>query len=232
MSEKEVIEKSHKGHRGRLKRRFDNSGFKGFLDYEVLELLLTYIIPKQDTKQIAKNLIEKFKTIPNVLGADIKELQGVKGIKQHSARFIKVFNAMVSYYFEQKAKDKKIQFTILNKLVEYLKAVIGNKQNEVMYVLYLNSQNELIQPEVLSEGTVSETTAFPRKIVEEALKYHATAVIVAHNHPGGIAEPSDKDNLMTREIKNALQTVNISLQEHIIIANKGFYSYRKNGYLD
>jgi len=139
---------------------------------------------------------------------------------------------MISYYFEQKTKDKNVQFTILNELVEYLKAVIGNKQNEIMYVLYLNSQNELIQPEVLSEGTVSETIAFPRKIVEGALKHHATAVIIAHNHPGGVAEPSDKDNLMTQEIKNALQTVNISLQEHIIIADEGFYSYRKNGYLD
>ena len=98
-------------------------------------------------------------------------------------------------------------------------------------MVYLNSSNRLLYAENLSEGTVSEAVAFPRKIVEGALKYRATAVIIAHNHPGGLPEPSENDHVMTRKIREALQTVNINLQEHVIIALDGFYSFRRNGEL-
>ena len=97
-----------------------------------------------------------------------------------------------------------------------------------MQVLYLNSQNKLIQSENLGEGTVSETVAFPRKIVESALKYRATTSIIAHNHPGGLPAPSDNDNMVTQKINDAAKTVGIDLQEHIIIAPESYYSYRQN----
>lgn len=222
----------YEGHRERLRERFENAGLQGFHDYEVLELLLTYAVPRKDVKPIAKKLIERFKNFPGVLSADVKELQQVEGIKERSAQFLKILNAFIGYCFEQKARCEEIQFTRLPDLVDYFKATIGNKKNEVMRTLYLNSQNKLIHPEDLSEGTVSEAIAFPRKIVELALKHHATAVIIGHNHPGGIPEPSENDNAITEQIKNALKTVNINLQEHIIIADNGFYSYRQGGNLD
>ena len=99
-------------------------------------------------------------------------------------------------------------------------------------MLYLNGRNELLCSENLGEGTVSEAVAFPRKIVEGALKNNATSVILAHNHPGGIAEPSGNDNRLTDAVRKALLTIDISLQEHVIISDNGFYSYRKNGHFD
>lgn len=101
-----------------------------------------------------------------------------------------------------------------------------------MRVVYLNSQNGLIHAENLSEGTISEAVAFPRKIVEGAFKYRAVSVIIAHNHPGGVAEPSDNDDKITEQIKSALQTVGISLQDHLVITGDEYFSYRKTGYLE
>ena len=110
--------------------------------------------------------------------------------------------------------------------------MIGGRTNEIVHVIYLNSKSELIHAEDLSEGTVTEALAFPRKIVEGALRYGATSVILAHNHPGGIAEPSESDDRLTKAVKEALKTVDISLQEHVIISDEGFYSYRKSGFFD
>ncbi len=98
--------------------------------------------------------------------------------------------------------------------------------------MLLNSKNELLHSEDLGEGTVSEAVAFPRRIVEGALKHNATSVILAHNHPEGLSEPSESDNMLTDAVRKALKTVNISLQEHVIISDDGFYSYRKSGYFD
>ena len=223
---------SYREHRKRLRRRFEKSGFQGFHDYEVLELLLTYVIPIKDTKPIAKELLKKFKHLPGVLSAEIDELKQVRGIGPQAATFLKILNAFIVFHFDQKAIIGDTQFTQLPELVDYFKATIGQSPNEVVRVLYLNSQNKLIAAENLSEGTVSQAVAFPRTIVENALKHHATTIIIAHNHPGGLPEPSENDNAITQQIKNALHTVNITLQEHIIIAEDSFYSYRQSGILD
>lgn len=106
------------------------------------------------------------------------------------------------------------------------------KTRGIVRVLCLISKNGLVHAENLSEGTVSKAVAFPRRIVEGALRYGATSVILAHNHPGGIAEPSESDDRLTKAVKEALKTVDISLQEHVIISDEGFYSYRKSGFFD
>jgi DNA repair protein RadC len=223
--------KSYEGHRNRLRQRFVKAGFDGLHDYEILELLLAYAIPRKDTKPAAKALIKEFKTIQKVLDAPVEKLKDVEGIGENAAVFLKVIRDTISEYFESVAQDKKT-FRTLDELVNYLRAVIGGNGNEIVRVLYLNSKNEMLHSENLGEGTVSEAVAFPRKIVESALKHNATSVILAHNHPGGLPEPSDNDNMLTDNVKKALMTVNIGLQEHVIISDDGFYSYRKNGYFD
>jgi DNA repair protein RadC len=109
-----------------------------------------------------------------------------------------------------------------------LRAQIGHKENEVLYAIFLNAKNEVLNLKALGEGTVAQASAFPRKIVEEALKQKATSIILAHNHPGGVAEPSDHDVAITREITKALALVDISLQDHIILAAKDYYSFKRN----
>ena len=222
---------SYLRHRQRLRRKFGKSGFKGFHDYEVLELLLTYVIPRKDTKETAKQLIKRFGHIPGVLSASVKELAEVKGIGPQAALFLKVADAFIAFYFDQKASSGDVEFTQMTQLVDYFRATLGRNPSEMIRVLYLNSQNKLLSAENLSEGTVSQTVLLPRKIVETALEHRATTVIIAHNHPGGLPEPSDNDDQVTEQVKSALQTVNITLQEHVIIGEEGFYSYRQSGIL-
>ncbi|HQP25847.1 MAG TPA: DNA repair protein RadC [Smithellaceae bacterium] len=230
-AEEKIEQPDYLGHRQRLKARFERTGFHGFQDYEVLEFLLYFVLPRKDTKPIAKKLLKRFHNFIGVIHADSRELQKTEGIGSHAAHYLKAIGASISFYFDEKAKHEDFQFTSLDQLVEYFRAALGGKPNEVLRILYLNSKNMLIEAENLSEGTVSEAVAFPRRIVEGALKYRATTVIIGHNHPGGLPEPSDNDNAITEEIVKALKTVGISLQEHVIIAADGYFSYRQNGFL-
>jgi len=230
-AEEKIEHPDYLGHRQRLKARFEQTGFHGFQDYEVLEFLLYFVLPRKDTKPIAKKLLRRFKNFIDVINADSRELQKIEGIGSHAAFYVKAIGASIGFYFDEKAKQTDFQFSNLDQLVNYFRAAIGGKPNEVMHILYLSSKNMLIYAEHLSEGTVSEAVAFPRRIVEGALKYGATTVIIGHNHPGGLPEPSDNDSAITKEIKKALKTVGITLQEHVIVASDGFYSFRQNGFL-
>ncbi len=217
------------GHRKRLRSRFTEGGFKGFHDYEILELLLFYCIPQKDTKPLAKALLKTFGSISRVLDAPIEEIARVEGAGASTALYLHALRSLFAEYFEDCVRQDAEQLTTMSGLVVFLRAVIGNRQNEVLYAVFLNAKNEVLQTREMSEGTVSQATAYTRRIVEEALKCKSTSLILAHNHPGGVAEPSDDDCRITKEIKNALALVEISLQEHIILAGNDYYSFRRNG---
>ncbi|MBK8698975.1 MAG: DNA repair protein RadC [Saprospiraceae bacterium] len=218
----------HKGHRERLRERFEKGGFGGFHDYEVLEMLLTFIFRQGDVKPLAKELIKTFGSFSKVLDAPVEELQNVSGMGKVSALSLHAFREVLAYYFQNHATTDKAQITKMSALIEMLRASIGHKQNEILFAIFLNAKNEVLATKELGEGTLSQASAFPRKIVEEALKQKATSLILAHNHPGGIAEPSEHDESITAEIQKALALVEISLQDHIILANDEYYSFKRN----
>lgn len=221
----------HKGHRERLRERFEKGGFAGFHDYEVLELLLTFIFRQGDVKPLAKDLIKTFGSFSKVLDAPVDELQNIKGMGKASALSLHAFRETMAYYFQNHAVADKEQITKMSGLVEMLRASIGHKPNEVLFAIFLNAKNEVLATKELGEGTVSQAAAFPRKIVEEALKQKATSIILAHNHPGGIAEPSEHDESITAEIQKALALLDVSLQDHIILAGAEYFSFNRNGLL-
>ncbi len=216
------------GHRERLRERFEKCGFTGFHDYEVLEFLLTFIFRQGDVKPLAKELIKTFGSFSKVLDASIVELENVKGMGKASALSLHAFRETMAYYFQNHVTVDKEQITKMSALVEMLRASIGHKENEILFVIFLNAKNEVLATKELGEGTVSQASAFPRKIVEEGLKLKATSIILAHNHPGGVAEPSEHDESITTEIQKALALVEISLQDHIILANNEYYSFKRN----
>lgn len=218
----------HKGHRERLRERFEKAGFTGFHDYEVLEFLLTFIFRQGDVKPIAKELIKTFGSFSKVLDATVEDLENIKGMGKTSALSLYAFREVMGFYFQNLVTVDKEQITKMSVLVEMLRASIGHKQNEILFAIFLNAKNEVLATKELGEGTVSQASAFPRKIVEEALKQKATSIILAHNHPGGVAEPSEHDESITTEIKKALALVEISLQDHIILANNEYYSFKRN----
>lgn len=216
------------GHRERLRQRYLESGFGGFTDREKLEYFLCLCIPRKDVKPLADVLLKKYKSISKVIDQPVDELKTVSGIGKSTAINIAALRDFFGVYFSDLSKNKSETITKMTSLIEMLQASIGQKQNEILFAIFLNSKNEVLTTKELGEGTVSQASAFPRKILEEALKQKATSIILAHNHPGGIAEPSEHDEIITTEIQKALALVEISLQDHIILANNDYYSFKRN----
>ncbi|MDR4506527.1 MAG: DNA repair protein RadC [Candidatus Scalindua sp.] len=222
-----VTRPDHIGHRQRIKEKYGKSGMEGWQDYEVLELLLSYAIPRKDTKPIAKELIARFKTFNGVLDADRKELESVSGLSKHSALFLNLLKDISILYME-KGIHRRDLLSSPQAVCNYLMAALKGLSDEEFRMLFLDSRNQLIAMEVLKTGTVNRAYVFPRKIVERALYHHAVGVVIAHNHPSGSLKPSPEDQGITRDIREALKTVDIALLDHIIIAGNEFFSFREH----
>ncbi len=219
---------SYIGHRQRIKDKYKKSGIDGWLDYEVLELVLSYAIARKDTKPIAKELITRFKTINGVLDADKEELESVLGISEHTALFFGLLKDIAILYLENGLHNKDL-LSSPEVVYDYLRAALKGSADEEFKTLFLNSRNQLIAVETLQTGTVNKAVVYPRKIVERALYNHAVNVIIAHNHPAGTLKPSQDDCAVTKVIKAALKTVEISLLDHIIIGGNDYFSFKSKG---
>ncbi len=219
---------SYIGHRRRIKDKYKKSGIDGWLDYEVLELALSYAITRKDTKPIAKELITRFKTINGVLDADRQELKSVLGISEHAALFLSLLKDVAILYLESGLHNKNL-LSSPEVVYAYLKASLKGSVDEEFKTLFLNGSNKLIAVETLQTGTVNRSVVYPRKIVERALYHHSVGIIIAHNHPAGTLKPSQDDCAVTKTIKDALKTVEISLLDHIIIADNDYFSFNGKG---
>ena len=224
----ETKKPSYIGHRQRIKEKYEKSGIDGWLDYEVLELVLSYAIPRKDTKPIAKELISRFKTINGVLDSDIKELRTINGISNHTALFLNLLKDIAILYLE-KGLHNKDMLSSPQVVYDYLKASLKGAVDEEFKTLFLDSRNQLIAIETLKTGTVNRSVVYPRKIVERALYNHAAGVIIAHNHPAATLQPSQDDSTITNAVKTALETIDIVLLDHIIIGGNGYFSFKANG---
>ena len=223
-----ALEPDYLGHRKRIKAKYKSGGIKGWLDYEVLEFALSFTILRKDTKPIAKQLLSKFKTINGVLDADRKALEKVCGISEHTALFLN-FLKDISVIYLEKGLYKKDLVSSPDVVYDYFKASLRGVADEEFKVMFLNSRNRLLAIETVQKGTVNKSVLYPRKIVERALHNHATGVIIAHNHPGESLKPSEDDCRITKAVKNALNTVDIVLLDHIIIGGNGYYSFKESG---
>ncbi|MDD3885435.1 MAG: DNA repair protein RadC [Victivallaceae bacterium] len=203
------------GHRARLRERFMRAGLEALNDYEALELLLTYAIQRRDVKPAAKRLLEDFGTVERVLDASPAELLQVPGLGGSSVAAILLIRQLCTKYLEQKSRD----FDLLDspeKAVNYLRMKLGGGKLETFMVLFLNSQNHLITS-LSWPGTVDRAVIYPRNVLKAALLCNATGVIAAHNHPSGVCEPSPEDIQLTVRLKQALNEVNVTLHDHLIV---------------
>ena len=218
----------HDGHRKRLKRRFLSEGLDSFEDHNILELLLFYALPRSDTNEIAHRLLEQFKSLSGVFDAPLEELCKIKGISEHSATLIKLIPRLTSAYHTDKSKDIKI-ISSTNAAGKFFVPRFYGKQNEEVYVMLLDDKKKVIKCEKVFEGTVNSTPITVKKVVAMAVNSNATGVILAHNHPGGIALPSKSDLRATEKIYRALELINIQLCDHIIVADDDFVSLADSG---
>ena len=230
-----MSEKDNQGHRERIKEKFLKNGIDGFAEYEILELLLTYCIPRKDTKPIAKELLNKFKSLDNVFKADFDKLSAVDGLGKNSIAFLKLIGDLPSIIYKDELKNKKLvdkeTLKISNKdiLLKYLRNKIGYEEIEKFYVLYLSSSNEVIEFEENSVGTLDRSSVYPREIYKKIINLNAKSVILAHNHPSDNITPSKCDIELTNEIAKGLKNFGALLIEHIIITKNSYFSFLEEG---
>jgi DNA repair protein RadC len=219
------------GHRKRLRDKFIKSGLAGFHDYEIIELLLSLGTPRRDCKQQAKEAIKKFKTLRGVLEAPPEELQQIEGIGPHSVFGIKLVQEVAREFLKEKIIDKPI-FKSAQEIFDYLYHSMRDLKKELFKVVYLNSQNQIIEIEDLFEGTVNASSVSPREVVEKTVKNNAVSLIFVHNHPSGNPKPSESDRELTRDLVYAVCTVSIRVLDHVIIGENRYFSFAGEGLIE
>jgi len=213
------------GHRSRLRQRVINNGISGLLDYEIIELLLTFGTPRRDCKNIAKDLLSKFKSLNSVLNAKDEDLFEIKGVGPKNSFAIKLFRELHNE-FSKREINTKVQLNSSEKIYQYLLPIIGYQKKEHFVVLCLDVKNNLILDEV-SVGTLNSSLVHPREVFKVAIMNNANTVVVAHNHPSGDPTPSEADILTTSRLIEAGKILGISVIDHIIVAKNGFKSLNR-----
>ncbi len=218
----------HTGHRQRLKAQFLKNGLDGFTDIQVLELLLFYCIPRVDTNPIAHRLLQHFGSLDQVLEAPPEELQKVEGIGENAATLLCLMPAIGRYY-QTKRSEKISILTSIDQCGEYLMPFFHGRSNETVFLLCLDAKCKVLACKELGEGSVNSASVPIRRIVETALMTKAVSVVLAHNHPSGVAIPSSEDVLSTQRTAAALAAVEITLVDHIIVADGDFVTLGQSG---
>ena len=219
------------GHRKRLREKFVKSGLAGFHDYEIIELLLTLGTPRKDCKQPAKEAIRRFKTLRGVLEAPVEELQQIDGIGSHSAFGIKLVQEVAREFLKEKIIEQPV-YKSSQEIFDYLYHSMRDLKKETFKVIYLNSQNQIIETENLFQGTLDKSFVSPREVMEGAIKRNAAALIFVHNHPSGNPKPSLSDKELTRDLLYAASIMQIKVLDHIIIGNNTHLSFANEGLIE
>lgn len=225
----DLRQEKHKGagHRKRLRDRFLQSGLEGFLDYEIIELLLTLGTPRKDCKTMAKEAILKFKGLRGVLDASLDELQQVKGVGESNAFGLKLFQTVSERYAREKLTPKNL-FDSPKLVFDYLQEKLAREKKEHFAILCLDTRNNLIFNEV-SVGTLNASLVHPREVFKKAIQANSAQVIVAHNHPSGDPKPSEEDLITTKRLVEAGKILGIAVTDHIIVSNNNCISLRERG---
>ena len=219
----------HDEHRRRLKDRYLSQGLDGFTEVQILELLLFYAIPRRDTNPMAHRLINRFGSLSRVLEAPPAKLAEVEGIGPAAATFLKLVKDVGRAYDISKAENEVIVRSVAD-CGEYLKPRFRDRKNEVIFLLTLDSKLKVLGCRQVGEGSVNYASIPIRRVVEMALEDGASTVILAHNHPSGLAIPSGDDIQATRRLAAALSAVEITLADHFVVADDEYVSMVQSGY--
>lgn len=213
------------GHRQRLRDRFVESGPESMPDYELLELLLTMIVPRRDVKKLAKDMIRTFGSFPEVLGAPVQRLTEFDGIGEIAAVNLKVIAAAAARMTKGAVAERPL-LSSWAQVIDYCRTSMAFSDVESFRVLFLDKRNALIREEVQQSGTVDHTPVYPREIIKRALELAATAIILVHNHPSGDPTPSHADIRMTKDIVAIAKPLGITVHDHIIVGKNGHASLK------
>ncbi len=217
-----------KGHRARLRQRLLAGKGDGLHDHELVEYLLALAIPRKDTKPLAKDLIDQFGGLSAVLTADGDSLQKFPGLGETSVAALKIVQVAALRLISEPMRDKPI-LTSWQALLDYLRADMAHLINERVRVLHLDSKNQLIRDELVSEGSIDQSAIYTREVIKRSLELGSAAIIIVHNHPSGDSTPSRQDIAITKDICDAGRKLGIAVHDHIIIGKDGHTSFRSKG---
>ena len=221
----------HEGHRKRMKDRFLAHGLENFDDHNVLELLLFYALPRGDVNELAHELINRFGKLSDVFDAPIEELKKLRGVGDNTATLIKLIPQVCRrYMISRSVSGDDVYITDSKKAGAFIVPYFYGEREETVYMICLDAKCKVINCRMVFRGEVNSANVIIRKIVENALAYKATSVILAHNHPSGIAIPSREDERTTERVLEALRAVDIILADHIVVADEDFVSMADNGF--
>ncbi len=219
----------HDGHRQRKRKQFLQHGLDGFADHEVLELLLFYAIPRQDTNETAHRLLKKFGSLQGVFNAPVEELRKVQGMGESAAAFLTLLPAALRRV--GMSETEEVILISVEAAGAYFERLLRGERREVLYQVCLDSKGKVIGSNRLSSGSTSAAPVSVREVVEVALRCDASRVLLGHNHPSGVALPSEEDRQITLQIRQALATMDIVLVDHIVVADGDFVSMAASGML-
>jgi DNA repair protein RadC len=219
------------GHRERLREKFLKGGLSGFLDYEVIELLLTLGTPRKDCKQQAKDALMRFRSLRGVLEAPADELLGIKGIGPQNIFGLRLIQDVSRRFLKERMMSRPY-CNSSKEVFDYLYHSLRDMKREQFKVLFLDAKNNILEEKTVFEGTVDTSAVYPREIVKEALKCDASSLVFVHNHPSGDPEPSASDREITRELVFAAAVMQLKVLDHIIIGNNCYFSFADEGLIE
>lgn len=216
------------GHRRRLREKFLLAGLGAFLDYEIIELLLTLGTPRRDCKAQARAALDRFKTLRGVLEAPDEELLEIRGIGTNNIFGIKLVQEVSRRFLKERMMRRPVCHSS-KEVFDYLYHSLRDARREKFKVIFLDAKNQILEAKTFFEGTVDASAVYPREILKEALRLGVSSLIFAHNHPSGDPEPSSSDREITRELVFAAGIIQLKVLDHIIIGNNCYFSFADQG---
>ena len=212
----------------KLEARLAKYGLNDFDDQEIVEILLALHSPSESHKKQAEEAIKKFKSLRGVMEASPEELQQIDGIDSHCVFGIRLLHEVARRFLKERIIGKPV-YKSAQEIFDYLYHSMRDLKKEVFKVIYLNSQNQIIDIADLFEGTIESTPVHPREIIEAAIKHNAVFLIFVHNHPSGDPEPSKSDKQLTRDLVFIGNVTQIKALDHIIIGENRYFSFADAG---
>jgi DNA repair protein RadC len=218
-------------HLTKLEERFIKYGIEGLSNSQIIELLLCRNLNRKDCKKVVAEVTGKYKTLREFLIAPVEELQHIQGMNEKCIIAIKMMLEIPSKFLKEEIIQKPF-YASSQEIFDYLYHSMRDLKKEIFRIIYLNNQSQIINTEVLFEGTLNEIHIYPREIQERSFKHNAHHLIFVHNHPSGDPMPSHNDEKITRDMVFIGKVLQISVLDHIIIGENRYFSFSSAGLIE